>query len=319
MLVVAAFILSHGLLAQTAGGAGWAGARPLGAGGPGECAPLASAAASNVWERAKYSTLRRYCDLLASGAAKLASGSGASEAREAITSADEASRALPGHAAPAVLRGRALVALGQWREAVDAIEGASQKDPHALDDPASLFAWARALGRVGRAADAESAFRSLLPRAAALSPGERGRVELEAALLAEAHGAAGLDEAIALFRQAGRDAQDALLGVAGMGLPLALDRAGEREESRLASGGSGASKRDPREVLSDPRASEALADVGAVAEADALAAFALAERDPTASRDLWTKYLAGPGGKGPWADHARAHVSAPARGTGRGR
>jgi tetratricopeptide (TPR) repeat protein len=298
MLGVAAFILSQGLLGQ-------ARAATI----PTECAPLVSPTSTNVWERAKYSSLRRYCDLLSSGAAKLTSGSGAAEANEAIASADEASRALPGHVAPAVLRGRALAALGRWREAVDAIEGASQKDPHALDDAAALFAWARALGRVGRAADAERAFHVLLPRASELSPADRGRVEIEAAFLAEAHGARVLDEAIALFRQASRDAQDALLNVAAMGLSLALDRAGEREESRLSLAGPGSVKRDPREVLSDSRAKETLADIGAEGEGDALAAFALADRDAAVARELWTRYLAGKGGAGPWADHARAQVS----------
>jgi hypothetical protein len=304
VLLVALFVLG-----QAAGGASWSGARPA------ECAPLTGAASGNVWERAKYSGLRRYCDLLASGAAKLATGAGPAEAREAIASADEASRLLPGRAAPAVLRGRALVALGEWRQAVDAVEGVTAADPHALDDPAALFAWARALARVGRAADAESALHSLLPRAAGLPPAERGKAEIEAALLAQARGPTALGDAVALLRQAVRDAQDALLAVAGMALSLALDRAGQREESRVDLR---AEKRDPREVVVDPRAQEALADVGAESEADALAAFALEVHDPHAARDLWTRYLAGPGGKGPWADHARAQLAAPSR-AGRGR
>ena len=115
------------------------------------------------------------------------------------------------------------------------MEAASAADPHALDEPAALFAWGRALGRVGRVADARGGVpESLLPRASALPPAERGRAEIEAALLAEARGPAGLDEAIALFRQARRDAQDSLQTVAGLALALALDRAGEREESRVA-------------------------------------------------------------------------------------
>jgi tetratricopeptide (TPR) repeat protein len=291
-----ALVVALHVLGQTGGGGNGAGARPA------ECAPLSSASASNVWERAKYPALRRYCDLLAGGAAKLASGGGAEEAHEAIANADEAAAMLPGHAAPTVLRGRALVALGQWREGVAAIEEASAQDPHALDDTAALFAWARALGRVGRLADAEAALRALLPRASALPPSERGKAEIEAALLAEARGRAGIDEAIALFRQACRDAQDALQAVAGIGLSLSLDRAGEREESR-ATLGSG--KRDPRSVVEDARVVEVLGDVGALAEGDALAAFSLGDRDAAGARQLWSKYLAGQGGKGPWADHAR--------------
>jgi hypothetical protein len=304
VLLVALFVL-----AQAAGGGSGSGARPA------ECAPLTVAASGNVWERAKYAPLRRYCDLLASGAAKLASTAGPAEAREAMANADEASQVIAGRAAPAVLRGRALVALGEWAEAVKAIEGATSIDPHALDDPAALFAWGRALGRVGRAAEAETALHALLPRAAGLAPSERGKAEIEAALLAQARGAAGLDDSIALFRQAARDAQDSLLAVSGMALSLALDRAGEKEESHVDLH---AEKRDPREAVVDPRAMETLADVGARSEADALAAFALEARDAHSAHDLWTRYLAGPGGKGPWADHARAQLAAQAR-WGRGR
>jgi hypothetical protein len=155
------------------------------------------------------------------------------------------------------------------------------------------------------------AFRALLPQSAALSPAERGRAEIEAAFLAQARGPEGLAEAISLFRQARRDAQDALQVLAGLGLSLALDRAGEREESRVGVAGGG--KPDPRETVKDPRAREALADAGVVAEADALAAFAEEARSPAAARELWASYLAGPGGKGPWAEHARS-LSRGARG-----
>jgi tetratricopeptide (TPR) repeat protein len=272
---------------------------------PEECAPLVSASATNVWERAKHASLQRYCDRLATAAAKLAAGAGPIEAHEAIVAADEAHKTLPGRAAPAVLRGRAQAALGEWRDAEASMEEALGIDPHAVDDPEALFARARALGRIGRAGEAQAALRSILPRASDLPPAERGRVEIEAALLAEASGPAGLDEAIAALRQATRDAQDALLNLAQLALPLALDRAGEREESRLAATSGAMQKRDPLVVLADARVMETLADVGAEAEGSAIAAFALSERDPAGARALWTKYLAGAGGKGPWAEHAQ--------------
>ena len=297
-------LLAATLVIAQVGSAAWSGARPA------ECAPLSAPAASNVWERAKYARLRRYCDLLAGGAAKLASAE-PGEAREAIANANEAARALPGHAAPGVLRGRALVALGQFQEGVAAIEEAVQLEPHALGDPAALLAWSRALGRVGRMADAAAAFRALLPHASALSPAERGKAEIEAAFLAQARGPDGLDEAISLFRQARRDAQDSLQALAGLALSLALDRAGEREESRV--GLAEAAKQDPRETVAEPRAREALADVGALAEGDALVAFAIAARDAAAAHELWSSYLAGSAGKGPWAEHARTVVRGRAR------
>jgi len=292
--------------ATTAAGAGWSGARPA------ECAPLETQAASNVWERAKSPALRRYCDLLAGGAAKLAAGSGIDEAREALALADEASLAFPDRAAPSVLRGRALARLGRWNEAAVALGLAKSRDEHALDDPAALFAWGRALGRAGRAADAEGAFRALLPRAASLPLAERGAAEIEAALLAESRGPAGLDTAIAMLRQARREAQDAMQSMAAMTLGLALDRADQRDESRLVL--SGVAHGDPRAVLADARVRDVLADVSAATEGDALAAIALEASDPSAAREAWVHYLAGPGGKGPWSDHARAHETHRARG-----
>lgn len=285
---------------------------------PAECAPLSASSASNVWERAKYPALRRYCDLLASGAAKLAATPSPDEAREAMANAAEAARALPDRAAPAVLRGRALVALGQYREAAAILDTAVAHDPRALDDPAALFAWGRALGRVGRLADAEEAFRALLPRASSLAPSERGKAEIEAAFLAEARGPSGIDQAIPLFRQARRDAQDALHVLASVGLALALDRAGEHDEARASDGG----RQDPRDALGEGAVREALSDVGALAEADALVAFsARIAGDAPGAKDAWTRYLAGSAGKGPWADHARASIAneprAPRGGKGR--
>src|SRR5690349_15749949 len=125
------------LLAQalSAGAAG----RPL------ECAALDAGGVGNVWERAKAPETRRYCDLLASGAAKLAGGAGG--AREALAIADEAEHVAPGHAAPSVLRGRALSRLGLWADALAALERARDRDPRALDDPPALLAWARVLAR----------------------------------------------------------------------------------------------------------------------------------------------------------------------------
>jgi len=289
------------LVTAQAASAGWSGARPA------ECAPLVSQAAANVWERAKSPALRRYCDLLASGAAKLATGVGVDEAREALAIAEQAAEVLPGFAAPNVLRGRALERLGRWSDAVSALSLAKAHDEHALDDPAALLALGRSLGRTGDASGAEVAFRALLPKAASLSLADRGGAELEAALLALSRGPDGLDVAIAVLRQARRDAQDAMQTMVAMTLGLALDRADQREEARLIL--AGAAHADPNATLADPRVRSVLLDVGALAEGDALAAIVLESSAPSAARDAWGRYLAGPGGKGPWAEHARSHRS----------
>ncbi len=279
---------------------------------PSECAPLETQQASNVWERAKSPALRHYCDLLAGGAAKLAAGGGIDDAREALALADEASAAFPDRAAPNVLRGRALARLGRWSEASKALALARSRDDRALDDPAALFAWGRALGRAGQTADAEAAFRALLPRAASLPLADRGAAEIEAALLAQTRGPSGLDAAIAMLRQARREAQDAMQSMVAMALALALDRADQRDESRLVL--ASIAHGDPRAVLADAHVREVLSDVNAVAEADALIAVALDASEPAAAHDAWARYVAGPGGKGPWGDHARARETHRARG-----
>ena len=151
-----------------------------------------------------------------------------------------------------------------------ALEQARARDPRALEDPAALFAWGRALGRAGRGAEAEAAFHSLLPRAANLPLADRGAAEIEAGLLAQARGPAGIDEAIATFREAQKDAQDSLQALAALTLALALDRADQREESRLLL--STAPHGDPRELLTDARVRDVLTDVSAVGEGDALIA-----------------------------------------------
>ena len=92
------------LVLSQAGGA-WASGRPA------ECTSLDGGRGANVWERAKAPELRRYCDLLAAGAAKLAwsaarvpTGAPApltrvppdTTSREVLEIAEDAERAMPG-------------------------------------------------------------------------------------------------------------------------------------------------------------------------------------------------------------------------------
>jgi tetratricopeptide (TPR) repeat protein len=276
---------------------GWSGARPA------ECASLEGSAVGNVWERAKAPELRHYCDLLASGAAKLAGG--AAGASQVLSVADEADRAIPGRAAPSVLRGRALARLGRYVEAMAALKEARARDERALDDPAALLTWARVLARSGRAAEAADAYRALLPRAGTLTPADRGAAAIEAGMLASARGPAGIEEAIAVLRQARQEAQDATQTVAVLALALALDRAGEREESRALL--AARVHADPRGSLNDGRVRDMLAVAGTPAEADALEAIALEAIDPPGAREAWRRYVESSAGRGPWIEHARAH------------
>ena len=283
------------VLAQAAAGA-WSSGRPPECGDPG-------GRATNVWERAKRPELRRYCDLVASAASKLAGTSAMAQA--ALEAAEQADRVLPGHAAPLVLEGRALAALGKLDAAYEALRDGRARDPGALDDPWALRAWARVLALTGHADQAAKAYRALLPRASVLSEAERAAASVEAGLVAMGRGAAGLDEAVAALREGVREAQDETQAVGVLALALALDRRGDVDEARatLAERLQG----NPPDTLAAPRAKDVLAV--APGETEALAAIGLEPTDPAGARDAWRKYLdAAP--QGPWAAHARAHLAA---------
>jgi tetratricopeptide (TPR) repeat protein len=273
----------------------WSTGRPPECGEPG-------GRAANAWERAKSPELRRYCDLVANASSKLAGTTAMAEA--ARSSAHDAEQVLPGHAAPKVLEGRALAALGQFPAALTALEEARSRDPAALDDPLALLAWARVLARTGHTDGAAEAYRALLPRASALSAADRAGACIEAGLVAMARGAAGLDESVAALREGTREAQDEAQSVAIAALALALDRRGDTDESRalLRDRAHG----DPRVAASSAHTRELLAV--APAEGHALAALALESTDAAGARESWEKYLAA-APSGPWAAHARSHVA----------
>ncbi|WP_394849262.1 hypothetical protein LZC95_17675 [Pendulispora brunnea] len=283
-------------------------AQAVGSVRPQECGAIEGPQSGNVWERAKTPELRKYCDLLASGASKLAGF--ATMAHEVIAIANEADTLVPKHSAPAVLRGRAYAKLGRWLEAYKEMNEARIRDPRALDEPVALLTWARVTVRAGHADEGYIAYRTLLPRAAMLPLAERGPAYVEAGFVSMSRGPAGLDEAISVFRQARRDAQDTAQAVAILGLALALDRMGAREEARavllerqLA---------NPWPTLSDARARQLLVGPGAERETDALAAIALDVSDPAKAKASWQKY-ADTAGSSPWVAHARARAHEPVK------
>lgn len=284
------------VLMQAASGEG--GVRPR------ECGE-SGARTANPWERAKEPQLRRYCDLIARGTSRLVGA--AAGAGDVVGIADEADALLPGRAAPSILRGRAYLKLDKPAEALAALAEAKKRDDRALDDPVALLAWARANARTGHLEEAAKAYRAALPRTSGLSGQERAAASFEAGMVVMAQGAPGIDDAAAMFRQARRDAQDSMQIAASVALALALDRAGQGDEARavLAERGRDGS----RMVLSDARVLEALASAGVAHEESALRAIAAEAADPGAAREAWRKFVEGPGGKGPWADHARARAT----------
>jgi tetratricopeptide (TPR) repeat protein len=279
------------VLAQTTG---WSGGRPP------ECVSTL-AGAGNVWERAKSPEIRRYCDRIASASSKLAGS--ATMAQAALAAAREASGVLPGRAAPRVLEGRALAALGQFDLAIAALDDARSRDPRSLDDPLALLAYARSQARTGHAEKAAEAYRALLPRASALAGAERSRAATEAGLVALARGPHWLDDAMAAFRESLRQSQDDSAPVATLGLALALDRGAEPDGSRalLVDRDLG----DARAALSTATAKELCAV--APNECNAMLALGLETADPVAARAAWQVYIAG-GPEAPWVAHARAHT-----------
>lgn len=289
-----------------------AGQGAFGSARPAECALTEGVRAANVWERAKEPHLRRYCDLLASGMAKLVGPGTDALVNEIPKLADDADKLLPGRAAPSVLKGRAYLRLGKAADALRSFETAKRRDDRVFDDPTALLAWARANARTGHLAEATQAFRAALPRASALPPRERATASFEAAMAVMSEGPAHLDDAIAMLREARRDAQtgqDAMQVAVVAALALALDRAELRDESRALLAEQG--RFDSKGIAADPRVAEALIDAGASGEVDALVAMAL---EPVAggsassaglARTAWRKYADGAGAKGPWAEHAR--------------
>ena len=291
-------------LASPLGQVGTSGAGALGS-RPAECALSEGLKSANAWERAKEPNLRRYCDALASGMAKLV-GTGASTlVKDVPAIADEADRLLPGRSAPRVLKGRALLRLGKPDEALAALVEAKRRDDRALDDPVAGLVWARANARTGHLAEAAQGYRAALPRTSGLAANERATASFEAGMTVMELGPSGIDDAVAMLRQARRDAADALGAAAVMGLALALDRAGQRDEARSAL--AERAHADPKIVLADPRVVAALADAGAATESDALLAIALEGIDPNGAREAWRRYA---DGARPWTEHARDHLGA---------
>jgi tetratricopeptide (TPR) repeat protein len=275
---------------------------------PAECSLSDGIRAANAWERAKEPNLRRYCDLIASGTAKLVGPGSSVLVKEVPQIADEADKLLPNRASSAVLKGRAFLRLGRPEDALAALVEARRRDERALDEPIALLAWARANARTGHLAEAAQAYRAALPRTSALSAQDRSAAAFEAGMTVMAQGAAGIDDAIAMFRQARRDAQDAMQVASVVALALALDRGGQREESKAVA--TERVRSDVKGLLSDPRVALALADAGAAAEKDALVAIASENVDggAAAAKEAWRAYVDGAGGKGPWAEHARERV-----------
>jgi tetratricopeptide (TPR) repeat protein len=266
-------------------------------GRPAECA--AQGRPSNRWEAARDPDVERYCDLLARGFAELPFSPDTARER-----ADAAERVSPGHAAPAILRGRAYASVHDYPHALSELERARGIDPSSLDDPATLRDLARVLARAGRNAEALAAYRALGPRLSLFPSAEdRARTFLEAAELAFGLGAPALDDAIAFLGQAKELAVRELSWRIASELALALDRRGLHEES--ASMAVDLARRLPR--TPKPAADDAAQPMPG--DQQAAVALVLELVDPRAAALAWERYLGALGDDAPWRDHAKKHLA----------
>ena len=313
----------------TAGSPGGSGnsllASAAASGRPRECASNARRGLSrgpSVWEVARVPNLQRYCDLVARAHAQLATTPDAAK-----ESAELAEETLPGRASPAVILARASLALGSVDDAAKSFAAARAIDPRSLEDPSTMHDFARVLVKTGKIGDAITVYRALVPRIDLLATADkRVSVLLEAAHVSmaaegrERSGAADrpsadkpaerrLDEAAAYLREARQRPATQFTGDVLLSLVLALDRAGDRElaEAALA---------DAHRLTAKTRAG-VLDYLAAPEDKLALDALSLEGSDRGAAIKSWETFLAGPGGKGPWAAAARARLDALKKGGGK--
>lgn len=258
-----------------------------------------------IWQLARTPELGRYCDLVARAKSQLAA-----DPKAAATSAKDADAALPGRAAPRVLLARAAFALGKVDDAAKDFEAARAIDARSVEDPPTMHDLAEVLRKTGKLDEALAVYRALVPRIDLLAPADRRvLVLLEAAHVSmavagknpppTAGSKPSLDEAIAYLREARQRPPTALSNDVLVSLALALDRSGDRIQADAILAEAHAPASDTR-----PAAPDYLA-----AAEDKLCLDAL-QAAPTDAAKIWDAYLAGPGGKGPWAGAARARLEA---------
>ncbi len=250
LLFAAAFLPALPALGASFGAPGpGLGAAAAASGRPKECmssSRRALAKGPSVWEAAREPNLARYCDLMARAQTELSSQPDAAKA-----AAIEAEQALPGHAAPQVVRARAELALGSLEAAAQAFEKARGIEPRSVEDPGTMHDLSRVLARTGKRDEALAVYRALVPRVDLLgTPDRRISVLIEAAHVSMAADAAGtatapadvgkkssrarLDEAAAYLREARQRPATQLTGDVLLSLALVLDRAGDREQADAA-------------------------------------------------------------------------------------
>lgn len=256
---------------------------------PAECGALQSKGTrgkrANIWRLSRNPNLGAYCDAIARAHALLES-----DPEAALAAAQSADATLPGHASSFAAMGRAHLALGRTKDAIDAFESAQKLDPRSLDEPKAMNDWAWALVRAGRSSDAAPVFRALVPRANLLPERARAVVFLRAAFALMAHAAASpttatsdFADAQAYLGEARADTASPLYGDALLAAVLAYDRAGD---STKAAAALDEARRVHAATIKDTSTYVAL-------EGDALALAAVGAEvaDPATAAAAWQRYL----------------------------
>jgi tetratricopeptide (TPR) repeat protein len=247
---------------------------------------------------------------------------------EALAAAREVLAKTPGDEAALLLEGRALLRLGQNEAAWQRLSRFTKEG--ALEDAPSLYDVARSAVEAFELDRAHAAYRALLPRALLLGSGDARRVAyMEAASVAMARGAQGLEEAKSYLEEAGRISlpgdRDLLLGLGA----LLLERSGHSQRA-MAVAREASGPWDLERQLSDKErarldASEAPPKPAAKmpvmrrvrlpdGELHAIIALLAVGRDRELMLAHQRAFSSGPGGSGPYAELVKRTLGQPTRG-----
>ena len=252
---------------------------------------------SSLWASARPVEVERFCTTLARGLARLERAPA-----ESLELAREAMAILPRETLGPLLEGRALHRLGRHAEAWQRLRPLVLASIPALDDASSLHDVARSALLSGALDDAQRLYRLLMPRSVVLGSEQiRRTATIEAASLALARGPNDLEEALGYLDEAraspAAGMHDLVLGL----IALSLDRAGRREQARAVAREASGPYALEALLTSVDRARPLLPE----GEIHAVIAMLAEGRDAALRRTHLAAFLAGAGGKGPWAEHAR--------------
>lgn len=276
-----------------------------------ECAVLFTKAGDknkpNLWEAAKQPALHAHCELLQKAIQRVDSGNFVA----ALDLAQKADDLTPNQPGPFVARGLAYARWGKPKDSAAAFDKAKSLHPRALDDATVLDDYGSVLVRLGKLDEARRAYRALLPRVTGPTGmcgvqtqcAAASLAYLTAGVLAMDEGTTGLEEAVAILREARAKSEGELKRVATFALALALDRRGEAEQAREIASDMAKTRGVPTEIPP-----EITARFPGLEEAHAIRAIGLETTEPATAIEAWKQYLSNGGDKRTWAAHAKGRV-----------